>query len=61
MRDTTSPPDDSASASQSPVRRAATGASASGRLVMNLGTSVVIKGDRVRPRTSRSTARWKAA
>ena len=31
--------------SPSPVRRAATDARSAGRLIMNLGTSIVIKGD----------------
>ena len=34
-----------ASASKSPVRRAAAGNGSAGRLIMNLGTSIVIKGD----------------
>ena len=34
-----------APASQSPVRRAAVGNGSAGRLIMNLGTSIVIKGD----------------
>jgi cytoskeletal protein CcmA (bactofilin family) len=45
MRDTTAAPDHDTSDSQSPVRRAATNSRSSGRLVMNLGTSIVIKGD----------------
>ena len=39
------PADLGASASQSPVRRAAAGNGSAGRLIMNLGTSIVIKGD----------------
>jgi cytoskeletal protein CcmA (bactofilin family) len=45
MRDTKEPADDRSSASQSPVRRAAANSRSSGRLIMNLGTSIVIKGD----------------
>jgi cytoskeletal protein CcmA (bactofilin family) len=45
MRDPNAPPDSGAAASKSPVRLAATDARSSGRLIMNLGTSVVIKGD----------------
>ena len=37
--------DPGAPASQSPVRRAAAGNGSAGRLIMNLGTSIVIKGD----------------
>lgn len=45
MRDTNAYPDNGAAASPSPVRRAAADARSGGRLVMNLGTSIVIKGD----------------
>jgi cytoskeletal protein CcmA (bactofilin family) len=45
MRDTSAPPDNGASASRSPVRLAGTEAKSGGRLIMNLGTSIVIKGD----------------
>lgn len=45
MRDTNATAGNGASASQSPVRRTAADARPGGRLVMNLGTSVVIKGD----------------
>ena len=43
MRD--APPDNGGAASPSPVRRAAPDARSGGRLIMNLGTSIVIKGD----------------
>ena len=39
------PADAGTPASQSPVRRAAAGNGSAGRLIMNLGTSIVIKGD----------------
>lgn len=45
MRDTNAPLDNSAPASQSRGRRASTDATAGGRLIMSLGTSIVIKGD----------------
>ena len=48
MRDTNASVDSVASTPQSspsPVRRAATDARSAGRLIMNLGTSIVIKGD----------------
>ena len=45
MRDTNALADNAVSSPQSPVRRAATDARSAGRLVMNLGTSIVIKGD----------------
>jgi cytoskeletal protein CcmA (bactofilin family) len=45
MPDTTATADSGASASQAPVRRAATDATSGGRLIMNLGTSIVIKGE----------------
>ena len=45
MRETNATAGNGASASQSPVRRAAIDARSSGRLIMNLGTSIVIKGD----------------
>ena len=45
MRDTTATAGNGASASPSPVRRAASDATSGGRLIMNLGTSIVIKGD----------------
>ena len=48
MQETNAPVDSVAStpqSSQSPVRRAATDARSAGRLIMNLGTSIVIKGD----------------
>ena len=44
MRDTNALADNGA-ASSSPVRRAATDTRSAGRLIMNLGTSIVIKGD----------------
>ena len=44
MRDRIGPPDNGSSASQAPVRRTVDPRS-SGRLIMNLGTSVVIKGE----------------
>jgi cytoskeletal protein CcmA (bactofilin family) len=45
MRDPNATVENGASASHSPVRRAATDARSGGRLIMNLGTSIVIKGD----------------
>src|SRR5262245_9805265 len=45
MRDTSGTADNGASAPHAPVRRAAADARSSGRLIMNLGTSIVIKGD----------------
>jgi cytoskeletal protein CcmA (bactofilin family) len=45
MRDTSASAENGASASPSPVRRAAADAGSAGRLIMNLGTSIVIKGD----------------
>ena len=48
MRDTNASVDSVAATPQSslsPVRRAATDARSAGRLIMNLGTSIVIKGD----------------
>ena len=45
MPDTNGAADNGASASRSPVRHAATDARSGGRLIMNLGTSIVIKGD----------------
>ena len=44
MRDRIGPPDNGSSASQAPVRRTVDPRSSS-RLIMNLGTSVVIKGE----------------
>jgi cytoskeletal protein CcmA (bactofilin family) len=45
MRDPNSTADPVASASPSPVRYAGTDARSGARLIMNLGTSIVIKGD----------------
>ena len=45
MRDTSTTADNGASASPSPVRRAASDAASGGRLIMSLGTSITIKGD----------------
>ena len=48
MQETNAPVDSVAStskSSQSPVRRAATDARSAGRLIMNLGTSIIIKGE----------------
>jgi cytoskeletal protein CcmA (bactofilin family) len=45
MRDTTATADSGAVASPAPVRRAASDATSGARLIMNLGTSIVIKGD----------------
>jgi cytoskeletal protein CcmA (bactofilin family) len=48
MQETNAPGDSVAStpqSSQSPVRRAATDARSAGRLIMNLGTSIIIKGE----------------
>jgi len=48
MRDTNASADTAVSvpqSSQSPVRRAGTEAKSAGRLIMNLGTSIVIKGE----------------
>ena len=45
MRDSNVTADNGASASPAPVRRAAADARSSSRLIMNLGTSIVIKGD----------------
>ena len=44
MRDRIGPPDNGSAASQAPVRRTVDPRS-NGRLIMNLGTSVVIKGE----------------
>jgi cytoskeletal protein CcmA (bactofilin family) len=48
MQEMNAPVDSVAStpqSSQSPVRRAATDAKSAGRLIMNLGTSIIIKGE----------------
>ena len=45
MRDPNATADKSASASQSPARNSAADVRSGGRLIMNLGTSIVIKGD----------------
>ena len=45
MRDTSGTADNGTSASQAPVRRAAADPRPSGRLIMNLGTAIVIKGE----------------
>jgi cytoskeletal protein CcmA (bactofilin family) len=45
MQETNGSADNGVSTPQSPVRRAATDVRSAGRLIMNLGTSIVIKGD----------------
>jgi cytoskeletal protein CcmA (bactofilin family) len=45
MRDSNAPSDNGGSASKASVRLAAADARSGGRLIMNLGTTIVIKGD----------------